>query len=627
MKYQEMFSFDDNDSRGIILNMLKPNSKVLEFGCATGNMTKYMSEEMMCEVYIVELDREGFDHAINYAVEGICGDILSYEWLKKFNIKFDFVIFADVLEHLPNPQEVLEKVNQVLAYNGSVLISVPNIAHNDILIKLYKNQFEYTPTGLLDATHIHFFTDISLEQCCMNAGYQIIQRKNTVINTGKTEQNAEINSHMMKNLLSIREGGEIYQNIVELKTKKYCADNKIKKLLNVSNNIYRYLTVYFNTGDGYSEENTKIITATKTLNDCFVCQATIDLPNQIKELRIDPIEGESCLIIKSQFASQIKEFNYIICDGIQKNEMLLLLGSDPQLIIPNLENTEKINIYILFTIEGTDSYLEGIKELSMNATKDITDTAKEITNTVKEITNTTKNIEDTAKNIVDTTNKIVDNTNNSNQKLNEVLNDMNQITENISLSQSELKEKIENTLDNMALIAESQKVNQDIVNKRFSESYESIKYIQNMVSRTLDTEKMYHNYENLIMRNHELEGIVVDERSKRESSEKEMNSLKNEISSLELQIAEITKQTAAMSDEYIIRLQERSEAVSYWENLVNHMRNTKSWKITAPLRIPGHIRKRLCNKGAENVSVENTLEQEYDIKFSILMPVYNVDIK
>ncbi len=59
MKYQEMFSSSDNDSRSIILNMIKPGSRVLEFGCANGNMTRYMAENMGCQVCIVEYEKAG----------------------------------------------------------------------------------------------------------------------------------------------------------------------------------------------------------------------------------------------------------------------------------------------------------------------------------------------------------------------------------------------------------------------------------------------------------------------------------------------------------------------------------------------------------------------------------------
>lgn len=68
------------------------------------------------------------------------------------------------MEHLHDPAEVLRRVKILLSDEGVILLSVPNIAHNAILLELMQNEFPYKKVGLLDDTHIHFFTYYSLKK-------------------------------------------------------------------------------------------------------------------------------------------------------------------------------------------------------------------------------------------------------------------------------------------------------------------------------------------------------------------------------------------------------------------------------------------------------------------------------
>ena len=149
---------DLSTSHGIIINQIVPGSIVLECGSAAGYMTKWMKEKLGCHVSIIEIDKQCYDEARIYADNGFCGDLQGKEWFEYYSdMKFDYILFADVLEHLSNPQEVLSRAVKLLKNNGKVIISIPNIAHNDIVVKLWNNHFDYTDTGLLDNTHVHFW--------------------------------------------------------------------------------------------------------------------------------------------------------------------------------------------------------------------------------------------------------------------------------------------------------------------------------------------------------------------------------------------------------------------------------------------------------------------------------------
>lgn len=91
-----------------------------------GRLTKYMKESLDCRVYIVELDPEAYASARPFAEDGVCGDIEKGEWLEKFSsCQFDYILFADVLEHLRDPEKALRQAATLLKEQGEVIVSLP----------------------------------------------------------------------------------------------------------------------------------------------------------------------------------------------------------------------------------------------------------------------------------------------------------------------------------------------------------------------------------------------------------------------------------------------------------------------------------------------------------------------
>jgi len=146
------------------LCFLTPNSTVLEFGSATGYATRYMAEKLNCEVTCIELNPEMAAIGKQYANKMIVANIETDNWERELNGSFDYIMFADVLEHLPNPTEVIARAKPFLKENGFIITSIPNIGHNAILMNLRRGEFNYTEIGLLDNTHIHFMTRKSINE-------------------------------------------------------------------------------------------------------------------------------------------------------------------------------------------------------------------------------------------------------------------------------------------------------------------------------------------------------------------------------------------------------------------------------------------------------------------------------
>ena len=218
--YDFTLDLDTINTMSIIANWITERSRILEFGPANGRLTKYLSEEKHCVLTIVEIDEASGREAGQYAEKSFLGkekgDIEKYYW--NDGDKYDFIIFADVLEHLSHPREVLLECKKILKESGKILISVPNIAHNSIIIDLCNDKFEYGKTGLLDKTHIHFFTYMTFVQLVESIGYEIYEKEYIYSRVGNNEIH---NTYLdipteVSNYLRKRKAGSIYQYVFSI---------------------------------------------------------------------------------------------------------------------------------------------------------------------------------------------------------------------------------------------------------------------------------------------------------------------------------------------------------------------------------------------------------------------------
>jgi SAM-dependent methyltransferase len=85
----------------------------------------------------------------------------------------DVVVLADVLEHLKDPEAVLKRIVRLQPDGSRLLVSVPNIAHLWVRLHLLLGHFDYTERGLLDRTHLHFYTRSTFLSLLQNCGLQV----------------------------------------------------------------------------------------------------------------------------------------------------------------------------------------------------------------------------------------------------------------------------------------------------------------------------------------------------------------------------------------------------------------------------------------------------------------------
>ncbi|SKB51839.1 Methyltransferase domain-containing protein [Lachnospiraceae bacterium] len=238
--YNYELDLNTKNSNSMIINMIKPGSLVLEFGPAFGRLTKYISESLSCTVDIVEMDSESGENASKYArtacIGKINGNIETLAWTKKLaGNKYDYIIFADVLEHLHNPGDVLRVCCGFLKKDGEILCSVPNIAHSSIIISLWNNDFTYQNVGLLDQTHVHFFTRKTFELLARENGLEPISIESISVGVGGNEIRWIYDSlpEIVNEELRLRDEGDAYQYIFRLK-RQIDINNEAGQVLNVS---------------------------------------------------------------------------------------------------------------------------------------------------------------------------------------------------------------------------------------------------------------------------------------------------------------------------------------------------------------------------------------------------------
>jgi 2-polyprenyl-3-methyl-5-hydroxy-6-metoxy-1,4-benzoquinol methylase len=172
---------DPNSSLSKMLSLIGQHKKVIDFGCASGYFAKLLVDEK-CAVTGVELNPDAAKMAEKYCQKVIVADLDA----KKVedvvgDERFDVAVFGDVLEHLKYPLDVLKSVKNVLTPEGFVVASIPNIAHGSVRLALLEGKFEYAELGLLDNTHLRFFTHASIQELFGDAGFCIEAEKYTFL--------------------------------------------------------------------------------------------------------------------------------------------------------------------------------------------------------------------------------------------------------------------------------------------------------------------------------------------------------------------------------------------------------------------------------------------------------------
>jgi SAM-dependent methyltransferase len=167
--------------------MIGGNKRVLEFGCASGYVSRVLRDRG-CSVVGIEIDPEFASQAKEFCEEVIIGNAEDLDLESILGERtFDVAVFGDVLEHMSDPLAMLRRVRQWLVPDGYVVASLPNIAHGAVRLALLEGRFDYTSEGLLDETHLRFFTLDTIKELFHQAGFVLVETRRTHVGIFESE--------------------------------------------------------------------------------------------------------------------------------------------------------------------------------------------------------------------------------------------------------------------------------------------------------------------------------------------------------------------------------------------------------------------------------------------------------
>lgn len=154
-----------------LLKQVPRSSRILEVGIGCGCIGKQLFGHNL-KITAIEKDGALAEYARGYYDNIFICDI-DRENLPSLEL-FDFIILFDILEHLSDSLNVLERMAGLLKENGRLIISIPNIANWVIRLKLLFGNFDYSDRGILDRTHLRFFTFMTAKELIQEARLEII---------------------------------------------------------------------------------------------------------------------------------------------------------------------------------------------------------------------------------------------------------------------------------------------------------------------------------------------------------------------------------------------------------------------------------------------------------------------
>jgi methionine biosynthesis protein MetW len=161
----------------IELEMIPEGVSVLDVGCHSGIMGQVLREKKQAKVIGIDTDPDALHAASRRLDAALFTDIDQRDWTGNLFAEgyenFDVILFGDVLEHTHYPERILEEVKKLLKPGGEIIVSIPNIAHWRIRMGLLFGRFDYADSGILDRTHLHFYTRLTARKLLEENGYRI----------------------------------------------------------------------------------------------------------------------------------------------------------------------------------------------------------------------------------------------------------------------------------------------------------------------------------------------------------------------------------------------------------------------------------------------------------------------
>jgi methionine biosynthesis protein MetW len=154
--------------------LVPERARVLDVGCGSGILGAALMQKKQCTVVGVDSDPKAVAIAKGRLNDARSVDLEHTGWSDQLSLAwFDAIIFGDVLEHTKEPEAILREAKRLLAPNGHIIVSLPNVAYIMVRLRMMFGKFNYSDSGILDRTHLRFFTRKSARELIERAGYRI----------------------------------------------------------------------------------------------------------------------------------------------------------------------------------------------------------------------------------------------------------------------------------------------------------------------------------------------------------------------------------------------------------------------------------------------------------------------
>ena len=296
------------ESLSKIVNKISDHSVVLDVGCGSGMLGLYLSQEKGCVVDGVDLDKDAIEICRPIyrftAVRNLESELLTDVFKAK---EYDYIVVADVVEHLINPDHLLSELKQLIKPNGTIIFSVPNITHIAIGFELLFGYFNYSNNGLLDSTHLRFYSRESLLSKLKAFGLYAWEVDTVQKEIAETEFTDHISTlfpaHWKNALISLREDALTYQWLISTKIHPNVIQNNINLTLATRRPPLVFTSELFWADKDHpslTEQNKLIGHRVSKSNELTIVDfyfSECGSLNGLKQIRIDPVSDQKPFVI------------------------------------------------------------------------------------------------------------------------------------------------------------------------------------------------------------------------------------------------------------------------------------------------------------------------------------------